>query len=138
MYIVQAIQKWSKEIKSDNCCYCKVGRAIIIEGEIEKSPKNIAILKKTFDSALKNISNPISHFKTDVEQTFRQSNVDNSISKQLFKWPMGGLSRGMTNCNFGKSFLIMLFRTEGVIFLSYNVLKLIKSKIKFKIVFLLT
>ena len=28
-------KKWSKEVKSDNFCYCKVGRAITIWGAIE-------------------------------------------------------------------------------------------------------
>ena len=31
-------KNWSKEIKSDNFCYCKVGRAITKWGAIEKSP----------------------------------------------------------------------------------------------------
>ena len=30
-------KKWSKEIKSDNFCYCKVGRAITKGEAIEKS-----------------------------------------------------------------------------------------------------
>ena len=35
---------WSKEIKDDNFCYCKVERTITKLGAIEKSP--IAILEK--------------------------------------------------------------------------------------------
>ena len=31
-------KKLSKEIKSDNFCYRKVGRAITLQGEIEKNP----------------------------------------------------------------------------------------------------
>ena len=48
------IKKWSNDqniemqlshIKSDNYCYCKVGRAITIERAIEKSPILLAILE---------------------------------------------------------------------------------------------
>ena len=31
-------KNWSLEIKSDNFCYRKVGRAITLQGAIEKSP----------------------------------------------------------------------------------------------------
>ena len=34
----QPIQKWSKEIKSNNLCYCKVGKALTNCRVREKSP----------------------------------------------------------------------------------------------------
>ena len=36
------LKKSSKEINSNNCCYCKVRRAITIMGAIEKEKKMIA------------------------------------------------------------------------------------------------
>ena len=45
-------KNWSKEIKSDNFCYCKVGRAITQWGAIEKSPILLS-QKSTFNMAPK-------------------------------------------------------------------------------------
>ena len=99
------MQNWSKEIKSDNFCYRKVGRAITTWGSIEKSP---ILLSQYWKNSQFELTYPISPFKYlflrrhvsyQYHLTISFSRIDNNIESQrrkmywwyiiILKWLIG-------------------------------------------------